>query len=428
MLGLQEMLEKVMQEVTNPKEVLLQVLGRRLDELGVPLDVSQKANLAEQIMESADGVIHVAFEDEQIGRTGLREPKDIESLLRNVIEGLGPDIEEYTEMIERDLPWMLLNVAGEIAPIVLDSLRCRAPEMLSERRSNRELFMRHLSDTWGAALDLLEMHVVIAAEIGDYVNEAHRSSEAQGYDIRCDVLSRLHARACQISNEVLTLLECGFADGAHARWRSLHEVVVVADFIEVSGRDLAERYLSHEGVESYKAALQYRRYCEQLDVEPITDDEIAELSSNRDRLIQQYGPEYKHEYGWAAGALNKRRPTFADIEQAVGLDHLRPYYKLASHNVHANPKGVFVKLGLPDGADNLLLAGASDAGLAEPGHLMALSLTHITSVLLLHEPTLDTLVLEKMLLKLSREIGVAFSGILDDVTGRLHEGEGASSA
>jgi hypothetical protein len=39
-------------------------------------------------------------------------------------------------------------------------------------------------------------------------------------------------------------------------------------------------------------------------------------------------------------------PTFKDIERAAGIDHLRAHYRMASHNVHANPKGVFFKLGM----------------------------------------------------------------------------------
>jgi hypothetical protein len=43
------------------------------------------------------------------------------------------------------------------------------------------------------------------------------------------------------------------------------------------------------------------------------------------------------------------------------LDYLRPYYKLASHNVHAQPKGILFKLGLVQNQD-ILLAGPSNYG------------------------------------------------------------------
>ena len=94
-------------------------------------------------------------------------------------------------------------------------------------------------------------------------------------------------------------------------------------------------------------------------------------------------------------------------EEKVNLDHLRPYYKLASHNVHANPKGIFFRLGILENIDDLLPAGPSDLGMTEPGHSMALSLGDITVQLLKFEHNIDTLVISKMLLELQDEVGEA---------------------
>jgi hypothetical protein len=63
-------------------------------------------------------------------------------------------------------------------------------------------------------------------------------------------LVKLHARACLISAEILSLLRSGHASGAHARWRALHEVAVIADFLASGDSDLARGYLLYEHVES----------------------------------------------------------------------------------------------------------------------------------------------------------------------------------
>lgn len=81
---------------------------------------------------------------------------------------------------------------------------------------------------------------------------------------------------------------------------------------------------------------------------------------------------------------------------------------MASHNVHANPKGVLFKLGLQGCTDDILLAGPSNAGLADPGHLTAISLTQVTTTLLTTRPNLDRLVASRILLKLTDEIGETF--------------------
>jgi hypothetical protein len=88
--------------------------------------------------------------------------------------------------------------------------------------------------------------------------------------------------------------------------------------------------------------------------------------------------------------------------------HLRPFYKMASHNVHANPKGVFFKLGLYAAGEEVLLAGPSDMGLADPADGTAISLGQITITLLMTRPNIDRLVISETLMTLGREIGETF--------------------
>lgn len=87
---------------------------------------------------------------------------------------------------------------------------------------------------------------------------------------------------------------------------------------------------------------------------------------------------------------------------------LRPFYKMASHNVHANPKGAFFKLSLYPRRQDILLACPSNIGLADPGHAAAISLGQITIALLTIKPTLDNLVICNILMRLEPEIGETF--------------------
>ena len=81
---------------------------------------------------------------------------------------------------------------------------------------------------------------------------------------------------------------------------------------------------------------------------------------------------------------------------------------MACHNVHANPRGIFFKLGLYPDSGDILLASPSNIGLADPGHSAALSLAQITISLLTHNPNLDRLVICQIIFKLQDEIGAAF--------------------
>lgn len=72
---------------------------------------------------------------------------------------------------------------------------------------------------------------------------------------------------------------------------------------------------------------------------------------------------------------------------------------MASDNIHANPKGVFFKLGIPVESE-VLLAGPSNAGLADPGHGAAPSLARVTAALSgLQQPTFDNNVALQMIIQ-----------------------------
>ena len=91
------------------------------------------------------------------------------------------------------------------------------------------------------------------------------------------------------------------------------------------------------------------------------------------------------------------------------MQHMRSYYKLASNNVHANPKAVFYRLGLSNLNEEILLAGPSNTGLADPANGTALSICQITTSLLLRLPNLDRVVASNALLRLADDVQAAFT-------------------
>ncbi len=270
-------------------------------------------------------------------------------------------------------------------------------------------FEQRLSKRYEPGFELLTMHLTLAREVGEQVNLEARAAKKRGASaVFVDVLTRLHARACQIAHEVTVLLRAGYSDGAMARWRSLHEVSIVLQFIAMHGPRMAVRYSNHEAVESLKAARGYNDKAARLKHQPYTDAELAQIAKDTAAIIAKYEPGYDSEYGWAARALNQRKPNFADIEKAVGLDHFRPYYKFASHNVHANPKGIFYRLCVL-GDRGLLPAGATNAGLTDPAQNTALSITQATATIARLTPdSIDRWCVVGVINNLVTEIGEAF--------------------
>jgi hypothetical protein len=156
----------------------------------------------------------------------------------------------------------------------------------------------------------MEMFLVIAEEAGAEYNHHISSTTDTSKAYKFEVLRRLHARACQVANEVMVLLKSGFAEGAHARWRTLHEISVFANIISHHNDDLAERYLLHKIIERYKSVELYQENCSKLGFEPLTDVEVETLREQSTQLIARYGQEFENENGWAAVALTKKSHFF----------------------------------------------------------------------------------------------------------------------
>ncbi|MDP9311031.1 MAG: DUF5677 domain-containing protein [Chloroflexota bacterium] len=384
------------------KNVGTKLITRKLAEYGITLNEEQLEQLETRLVNASvgddaltiqiDDLIPDEYDQERIV-IDLDDPEELDRLLN-----------EIKDKFTNALP----DIIAETSHGVLGHLKIDAPRMLEEHRQQREGFEARLSQTWGKALNLLEMLIVIALEAGDEFNQEYRPKAVEEHNLVFEVLTRLHARACQVAQEVLILLRSGFADGAHARWRTLHEITVVAWFIKEKGNDVAERYLLHQHIESYKAALQHQKYYARLGETPFSTRELARLKAIYDQLVDRFDKAYTKGYGWASVALGNPDPKFDNIEQAVALDHWRPYYKLASHNVHANPKGALYRLGLDPERPPLLLAGASDAGLADPGHGAVISLSQITTALLTMNVNIDRLVICQVMQKLVDESGDAF--------------------
>jgi len=303
--------------------------------------------------------------------------------------------------------------SASYARALLAELKTDWPNRQRQARKMTRGFERRLYDGWRLALELLEMHIIIVQELVLTINARYHKSTSIKTPHLVEVISRLSARACQVSLEIMTLLRGGFADGAMARWRTLHEITVTAFFISKHGNTMAERYLCYDVVESHRGARQYQVHCGALGYEPFPENQMQQIRDAFDKVIERFGKPFSESYGWASSVFSDRRINFSDIEQCTDLDHFRPFYKLASQNVHADPKGVLSRLGHTD--RNMMLAGPSKFGLADPGHSTAISLLQITSCLLFLEPNLDRMVMAQVLKLLSDEVGTAFINIHNNI-------------
>lgn len=378
--------------------MLAGVLSRKLRDQGIDgsrhFDAIKRA--AEQLLAApwtADqSSLDVALDNEITSGRNVRIHLDVADL-EQAVEGITSAVEAASQ-----------DIFGSLSETALKNVLKDPAARLLHLTNERDAFMRRLELTWAEPFKLLDIHVALCQEIGEVRNDWLRRQRRRTKDIVVvDVVTRLHGRAVQVAGEVQALLRNGFADGAMSRWRTMHEVTVTAMLIAEHGPDVAERYIAHVGADSIKAARQYQRFAALLQHRSISARDQKRLDALAVDLERRYGKPFLNDYGWAADALKNPNPTFASIEAAVDLDRLRPYFKLASHTVHAGAKGTFFRLGVLGDQDGIL-AGASNVGLQEAGRLAALSLAQITTILLLIRPNTDSIVWSRVLGALSSKV------------------------
>ena len=317
------------------------------------------------------------------------------------------DLDRSTKAFRDRLPALIEDIGAKTAKKVLKTLKVNWAAQHRWESETHDGFRSRLETRWGDGLNALRMMLTISREVGEANALKNRRSRA-----RCDwhkrhVLGQLHIRACQVTAEIITLLENGYADGAMARWRTLYEIGVVATLIADYDDGLAERYLAHEVIDARNALKLYEETHEELGYAPPSKAEIANVDQLCQAAIAQFEREFKGNYGWAAKYLGLKSPTFVDLQKVAGRAKMRSHYKMASYNVHADVKGITFKHGSLRNPRQVLL-GASNAGLEEPGQNTSITFGQITVLLMMSRPELDDIVSMRILVKLQEETADAF--------------------
>ena len=356
-------------------------------------------------------------------------PRDDEYTLRDCVDDLlaftpeaNSRIKEFLEstvyvnitstepISDEHLSTLVQDCVDSLSDRLHDHLARDRKSFLKNSGSDAAGFQRRLNQRWAMPLDLLELFIALATEAGSNFNSNFHRDAVVTHDWTFEALTGLHARACQIASEVLVLLRHGYADGAHARWRTIHEIAIVSSIIRKYGSGLAERYLLHDTVQRYRLACAHQDYNERIGDDPVPADQIESLKAERDELVERFGSPFKRDHGWAAEAIRNRRPTIRDLEEHAGIDHMRLYYRMASDNVHANSHASLYRLGL--GLDQFggdtLLAGPSNMGLADPGHSTAISLGQVTRSLIGMRPDMCSSLMSSIVIKLQHRVGDEF--------------------
>ena len=352
-----------------PEMVLHQLIAQKLEKAGVEMPPDALDAFVEHIHEGKEGDfvwddglnaearnIKLDFTEEDI--------KDLEAKYHKVLEAM---------------PDAVHAAMDKTSEQIFKRLKRKWNEESLLQQYELHVFREGIEDRWGKGLNYLRMLLTACRDIGHQTLKRYNKSNSKRHALRRWILVRLHARSCQVADEIICLIENGFADGAMARWRTLHELSVVATLISNGDEDLAERYILHDSVEVKRQADEYEETQVPLGGDPIGKRERKSIEADHATVLDKYGQYFLHPYGWAAKHLNLKKPTFKDLQEAAYREGMNSYYKLASFSIHASARSLFFNLGAI-GDEEVILAGRSNTGFVDPGTRTAATLALITSL------------------------------------------------
>lgn len=225
---------------------------------------------------------------------------------------------------------------------------------------------------WEAGFKKLEMLRQISLEAGMEFQKKFLCVPEYKDDPLLGVLMRQHANACRITGEIILLLKGGYPDGSLARWRTLFEISVNCLVLRKYGRDAAKDYIRHGRVKAVEGMEEYQKTAKEMQREPYAKEDLLYAQALKKELS-----EGESHYHWA-----RKYAGFSKLDKLredIGLGKWSHDYKLASRNVHADYSEMLSLNAMSEAKQDMLLAGESNSGMAEPAHMTAIALAQITA-------------------------------------------------
>ena len=261
-------------------------------------------------------------------------------------------------------------------------------------------FQSRLYTRWKEPLDLLELLINSSIEIGEHFR-THLNGKK---NIKHPVLIKIHARSIQVASEIFALLKSGYADGANGRWRTLYELTGIFLILQKNPDFLSEKYLEHRIVRANKEVEDLERHYSELGYRSIPIVRFQKIKNEYLNLKSKYGIDIKNDYGWIPKSILKDS-NFKALTKVVGIDHYLPYYNMSLNASHGGAAG-FYRFGLTHNTqDKILLAGASEYGLADPIQNTSYCLKLMDVVLLSLNSSYENMIQIELLNKFFGKIG-----------------------
>jgi hypothetical protein len=385
-----------------PELALERLLRKKLKDLGVRSYRAISKRLASHIIERSDEEFHV--EDD-----GLSSDLSLELTSDDI-----SNIEKFVDQMENGLSKVVQNLMDDAIDKTLDSYRRNWHPYRRAQERSVNAFKGRIEDRWGPAFDETRILLDLCLDEGEKYHKRLLNSKNKRIPYARHALAQLHVRACQVAREVMILMENGFADGAMARWRTLHELRVIMLVIQDGGNELARRYLAYQAVDLKKGMDLYERDREANGYVAIDVDYRNEIHHSYKEALSEFGSDFKNSYGWAARYVGHSFPKFAQLEERAGAHISRSDFKLASFNVHASSAALLIRLGSLKEHGGLTSA-ATNAGFESPGINLCSSILHCTYVLQSNLRSIENMILIRSMIEIRDNAALEYVKAADNL-------------
>lgn len=344
--AIQEQLDKALAQAALPENVLLLALEKSVERLGFQCDKPDLKALAVALGNAEDGSINLDLDIPcSLGKT--RE--EIQDAVNCLVSELNETVKEVGNKIAEAVPQVVEATLEKLADLIEDELLAQAIEHTVNLNKSEKLRAATVERLWGKAVDQLNMLRHLMVEWNATAAELKKGAYANSYTALA--LSKVVLRAYSVVGEIIALARAGYADGALARWRSLHEICVIAMFLSKQSDKCAKMFLSHSLIEELRL-IESGVDNGTISAKSKEDDQyLRALKKQKRQLVETFGPAFAKDYGWASIELGRAKITFRELESIVGMEVLRQGYQHANSAVHGGALAALTRISLGMGVE-----------------------------------------------------------------------------
>ena len=224
MFGIQETLNEKIESYLEPSNFLLMIIKRKFFDIGININHSQ-LKLIQYQLKSDNSCINFDLTETQVARAKIKSKYELDKAIETLLSKIFSSAPNIAENVANTIT---LDTAEYVSNIFFRKIRRTYRYSLQDRRNVQTRFEENVFSIWGKAINKLEVLLGLAIEVIEHLDKMFHDGKIVYSETKWTVLNRLHGRACQVTAEIICLLKAGYADGAEARWRSLHELSVVS--------------------------------------------------------------------------------------------------------------------------------------------------------------------------------------------------------